>query len=86
MLEDEQKHTVFGFLTRALAWFNGQGIENRQVMRDNGPACFSKGFAMAYRTRPYTPRTNGKAERFIKTLSLEWAYATAYQNSGERNR
>ena len=46
----------------------------------------SKAFAKACRTRPYTPRTNGKAERFIQTLCREWAYAMPFQNSGERNR
>jgi len=93
VLEDEQKPTVIGFLTRALAWFNGQGIECRRVMSDNGPAYVSKAFAKAcralglrhIRSRPYTPRTNGKAERFIQTLCREWAYAMAYQNSDERN-
>ena len=94
VLEDEQKPTVIGFLTRALAWFNGQGIECRRVMSDNGPAYVSKAFAKAcrtlglrhIRTRPYTPRTNGKAERFIQTLSREWAYSMPFQNSQERNR
>jgi transposase InsO family protein len=91
---DEQKPTVIGFLSRALAWFNGQGIECRRVMSDNGPAYVSKTFAKAcrtlglrhIRTRPYTPRTNGKAERFIQTLCREWAYGMSFQNSEERNR
>ena len=64
------------------------------VMSDNGPAYVSKAFAKAcctlglrhIRTRPYTPRTNGKAERFIQTLCKEWAYAMAFPNSEERNR
>ena len=94
VLADEQKPTVIGFLSRAVAWFNGQGVECRQVMSDNGPAYVSKAFAKAcrtlglrhIRTRPYTPRTNGKAERFIQTLCREWAYAMAFQNSEERNR
>jgi transposase InsO family protein len=94
VLEDEQKPTVIGFLTRALAWFNGQGIECRRVMSDNGPAYVSNAFAKAcrtlglrhIRTRPYTPRTNGKAERFIQTLCREWAYSMPFQNSHERNR
>ena len=85
---------LIGFLSRAIAWFNYQGIECRRVMSDNGPAYVSKAFAKAcrtlglrhIRTRPYTPRTNGKAERFIQTLCKEWAYAMAYPNSEERNR
>jgi transposase InsO family protein len=93
VLADEQKPTVIGFLSRAVAWFNGQGVECRRVMSDNGPAYVSKAFAKAclilclrhIRTRPYTPRTNGKAERFIQTLCREWAYAMPFQNSEERN-
>ena len=94
VLADEQKPTVIGFHSRAVAWFNSQGIECRRVMSDNGPAYVSKAFAKAchvlglrhIRTRPYTPRTNGKAERFIQTLCKEWAYAMAFPNSEERNR
>jgi transposase InsO family protein len=94
VLVDEQKPTVIGFLSRAIAWFNSQGIECRRVMSDNGPAYVSKAFAKAcrtmglrhIRTRPYTPRTNGKAERFIQTFCKEWAYVMAYSNSEERNR
>ncbi len=94
VLEDEQKPTVIGFLTRALAWFNGQGIECRRVMNDNGPAYVSNAFGKAcctlglrqIRTRPYTPRINGKAERFIQTLCREWAYSMPFRNFQERNR
>jgi transposase InsO family protein len=93
VLPDEQQGTAIGFLSRALAWFNGQGVECRQVMSDNGPAYISSRFAKAckalglkhIRTRPYTPRTNGKAERFIQTLCKEWAYSMPFQNSVERN-
>jgi transposase InsO family protein len=93
VLADEQPATAIGFLSRAVAWFNGQGVECRQVMSDNGSAYISKAFAKAcgilglkhIRTRPYTPRTNGKAERFIQTLCKEWAYAMAFQNSQERD-
>jgi len=93
VLADEQQATAIGFLSRAVAWFNGQGVECRQVMSDNGSAYISKAFAKAcsvlklkhIRTRPYTPRTNGKAERFIQTLCKEWAYAIPFQNSQERN-
>ena len=66
----------------------------RAVLTDNGPAYRSRAFAQACRTlglkhrftRPYTPRTNGKAERFIQTALREWAYARSYQNSNERSQ
>jgi transposase InsO family protein len=94
VLADEQQATAIGFMSRAVAWFNGQGVECRQVMSDNGPAYVSRRFAKAckvlslkhIRTRPYTPRTNGKAERFIQTLCREWAYGMPFQNSEERNQ
>jgi len=93
VLADEQQATAIGFLSRAVAWFNGQGVDCSQVMSDNGSAYISKAFAKAcrvlrlkhIRTRPYTPRTNGKAERFIQTLCKEWAYSMPFQNSIERN-
>jgi len=82
-----------GFLTRAVAWFGRLGISVERVMTDNGSAYRSKLFASALatagirhiRTRPYTPRTNGKAERFIQTSLREWAYARSYASSSERN-
>jgi transposase InsO family protein len=94
VLADEQKPTVIGFLNRAIAWFNSQGIECRRVMSDNGPAYVPKAYAKAcrtlglwhIRTKPSTPRTSGKAERFIQTLSKEWAYGMPFQNSEERVR
>jgi len=72
VLTDEQKPTVIGLLSRAVAWFNAQGDECRRLMSNNGPAYVPKAFAKAcstlglrhIRTRPYTPRTNGKAERY----------------------
>ena len=93
VLADGQQATAIGFLSRSVAWFNGQGVECRQVMSDNGSAYISKAFAKAcsvlklkhIRIRPYTPRTNGKAERFIQTRCKEWAYAMPFQNSQERN-
>jgi len=93
VLEDEQQGTAIGFLSRAFAWFNGQGVECRQVMSDNVPAYVSRSFTKAccalglkhIRTRPYTPRTNGKAERFIQTLCREWAYSMPFHNSEKRN-
>jgi len=70
------------------------GIRVRRVLTDNGPAYHSLAFACAFTelelkhrfTRPYTPPTNGKAERFIQTALREWAYARAYDNSEHRNR
>jgi transposase InsO family protein len=81
-----------GFLNRALAWYAQLGAKVERVMTDNGSAYRSKLFASALqhaqarhvRTRPYTPRTNGKAERFIQTSLREWAYAKPYGSSAER--
>lgn len=83
-----------GFLNRAVAWFGRLGISVERVMTDNGSAYRSQLFAGALakagirhvRTRPYTPRTNGKAERFIQTSLREWAYARSYASSSERNQ
>jgi hypothetical protein len=92
VLGDEQQATAIGFMTRAVAWFNGQGVECWQLMSDNSPACVSRSFGKAcrplgiehIRTRPYTPRTNGKTERFIQTLwPMEWSSrTTASETSG----
>ena len=89
VLADETKETTTGFLVRALRYFARRGIVIARVMTDNGSAYRSLPFAAALaahgvrhlRTRPYTPRTNGKAERFIRTLINEWAYAQAYRTS-----
>ncbi len=94
VLPDEKDATMVGFLIRAVARFGRQGIECRRVLSDNGSAYRSKtsrqlceAFGLtAKRTRPYTPRTDGKAERFIKTLSHERAYGLSFQSSEERNR
>jgi transposase InsO family protein len=80
------------FLQRALAWYARLGVKVERVMTDNGSAYRSKRFAKALReagarhirTRPYTPRTNGKAERFIQTSLREWAYARPYASSRQR--
>ena len=80
------------FLARAIAWFARYGIPIRRVMSDNGSGYVSRAFRRAcqvfairhLRTRPYTPRTNGKAERFIQTLLREWAYARAYRTATVR--
>lgn len=81
------------FLQRALAWYGRLGVNVQRVMTDNGSAYRSKLFAKALqqagakhiRTRPYTPRTNGKAERFIQTSLREWAYAKPYASSDQRS-
>lgn len=92
VLANEKGQTCAGFLSRAVAWFRKQGITVQRVMTDNGVGYISRIFAATcqalkarhLRTRPYTPKTNGKAERFIKTLIHEWAYARLYQSSVER--
>lgn len=81
------------FIKRALAWYARLGVRVERVMTDNGSAYRSRLFASALRqacvrhirTRPYTPRTNGKAERFIQTSLREWAYARPYVSSDQRN-
>jgi transposase InsO family protein len=92
VLADERGRTAVDFLRRASAWFGERGVKIKRVMSDNGP-CYRWGdWSMAcrqlgmrhIRTRPYRPRTNGKAERFIKTLLDEWAYARVYGTSAER--
>lgn len=83
-----------GFLNRAVAWFAQHGVPAERVLTDNGSAYVSQAFAAActrlglrhQRTRPYRPRTNGKAERFIQTLLREWAYRRAYATSARRRR
>jgi transposase InsO family protein len=89
VLADQRATTAVGFLARATAWFATRGITVREVMTDNGSAYCSKAWAqwcasnglIHIRTRPYRPRTNGKAERFIQTLLREWAYAVSYETS-----
>jgi transposase InsO family protein len=94
VLADETGPTTVGFLTRALAGYRARGIRVRRLLTDNGGNYRSHDFRAAvaqhglqhHRTRPYTPRTNGKAERFIRTLLAEWAYAQAYRTSAHRTR
>jgi len=94
VLTEEQKPTVIGFLARPVAWFTAKGIECQRGISNNGPAYLSRAITKAcrtlrlrhIRTRPYTTRTNGKAERFIQTLCREWAQAMAFPNSEKRNR
>lgn len=92
ILPSEGQHDTTAFLERALAWLGRHGVTVERVMTDNGSAYRSKLFADALskagarhvRTRPYTPRTNGKAERFIQTSLREWAYAKPYASSDQR--
>ena len=94
VLPDERQATAVGFLERAVAWLARHGVVVSRVMTDNGSAYRSGLFAACCRrlgvrhlfTKPYTPRTNGKAERFIQTSLREWAYAVAYAHSRERTR
>ena len=93
-LQDERAETSIAFLRRAVRWLRRQGIRPQRVMTDNGSGYVAKDFAATcdelglrhLRTRPYTPRTNGKAERFIQTLLREWAYARPYRTSNQRAR
>ncbi len=92
LLPDDRKESAIAFLRRAQSWFAGHGVVVERVMTDNGSAYKSHAFRDALRqaglrhirTRPYTPRTNGKAERFIQTSLREWAYAAPYQTSALR--
>jgi transposase InsO family protein len=94
VLADQLGPTCAAFLQRATAWFAVRGITVRRVLSDNGSGYVSRAFRAACqalglahrRTRPYTPRTNGKAERFIQTLLREWAYVVPYATSAERRR
>jgi len=92
VLADEQGATAAGFLRRAVAFYARHGITVERVMSDNGACYRSTIHAFAcrllglkhLRTRPYRPRTNGKAERFIRTMLAGWAYGALYRNSTER--
>jgi transposase InsO family protein len=92
VLPDEKGTTAAGFLRRAVAFYRRHGISVERVMTDNGSAYRSTLHALAcralglrhLRTRAYRPQTNGKAERFIRTMLGEWAYGALYGNSSER--
>jgi transposase InsO family protein len=92
VLADERAQTCIEFLNRAVAWFAQRAVRVERVLSDNGSGYRSHAFAAScaqqrichLRTRPYRPRTNGKAERFIQTLLREWAYAVRYETSGHR--
>ena len=94
LLADERGPACAGFLARAAAWFARQGVRIERVMTDNAfaytrsrlfKAALADTGARHLTTRPYTPRTNGKAERFIQTCLREWLYARAYTSSSHRS-
>jgi transposase InsO family protein len=90
--KDERKASAVAFLKAAVAYYESLGVKVQRVMTDNGSCYRSRAFAKVckrlglkhIRTKPYTPKTNGKAERFIQTSLREWAYACAYDTSDER--
>ena len=92
VLRDEKAATAIGFLQRAIAFYARHGITVERVLTDNGSAYVSARHALAcrrlhikhLRTRPYRPQTNGKAERFIRTLLTGWAYGAIYRSSTQR--
>jgi transposase InsO family protein len=94
MLPNQQNQTAIAFLQAAVAFYAQHGITIRRLLTDNGSCYRSRHFRAAclqlgirhHFTRPYTPRTNGKAERFIQTALREWAYVRHYLNSEERDQ
>jgi transposase InsO family protein len=89
---DEQAETTVAFVERAIEFFDGAGITTRRILTDNGNNYRSHAFCSylfdrgieVLKTRPYHPQTNGKAEAFVKIITNEWAYATAYMSNAER--
>jgi transposase InsO family protein len=94
VLPDEKASSAIGFLRRAVAFYRRHGVEVEQILTDNGSAYRAIMHALAcrqlairhIRTRPYRPQTNGKAERFIRTMVNGWAYGAIYRSSQERTR
>ena len=92
VMSNERKHCAIAFLKEAVGYYARLGVKVERVMTDNGSCYNSFAFRRAcgrlglrhIRTKPYTPKTNGKAERFIQSSLREWAYAQAYPNSRER--
>jgi transposase InsO family protein len=92
VLPDERATTAIAFLNRAIAFFTRHGMTVKELITDNGNAYRSTIHAIAcrtlgirhIRTRPYRPQTNGKAERFIRTMLGGWAYGAIYATSAER--
>ncbi len=93
-MKNERKESAIAFLKAAVAYYESLGVKVERVMTDNGSCYRSKAFAKACKrlglrhifTKPYTPKTNGKAERFIQTSLREWAYARAYNTSEPTHR
>jgi transposase InsO family protein len=94
VLPDQTGATTAGFLRRTLQWFARRGVVVQRVLTDNGSGYLSRRFHQTaarasvrlFRTRPYRPQTNGKAERFIQTLIRRWAYAVPYASSWRRTQ
>jgi transposase InsO family protein len=94
IMPDQKKQSAVAFLKAAVAYYASLGVKVERVMTDNGSCYKSFAFRRAckrlnlkhIRTKPYTPKTNGKVERFIQTSLREWAYAFAYENSGQRKQ
>lgn len=92
VMPDQRKESAVAFLEAAVVYYASLGVKVQRVMTDNGPCYQAKTFRAACKrlglrhifTKPYTPKTNGKAERFIQTSLREWAYARAYSTSDER--
>ena len=92
-MPDQRKESAVAFLEAAIAYLAKLGVQVERVMTDNGSCYRSKAFRAACKrlglrqifTKPYTPKTNGKAERFIQTALREWAYARAYHSSDQRS-
>jgi len=92
ILPDECGATAAAFFRRAVVWFAMRGVKTERVLTDNGTCYRSHLFASAcseqsirhLRTKPYTPQTNGKAERLVQTLLREWAYRFPFRSSAER--
>ncbi len=92
VLTDEKATTAIGFLRRAIAFYERHGMKVQELLTDNGAPYRSAVHAIAcraigirhLRTRPYRPQTNGKAERFIRTMLAGWAYGAIYRDSQER--
>ena len=91
-MKNERQGCAVAFLKAAIAYYASLGVKVERVMTDNGSCYKSFAFRKAckrlglkhIRTRPYKPKTNGKAERFIQTSLREWAYARAYNTSADR--
>jgi transposase InsO family protein len=94
IMPDQKKRSAVAFLKTAVAYYASLGVNVERVMTDNGSCYKSFAFRKAckrlslrhIRTKPYTPKTNGKVERFIQTSLREWAYAFAYENSRQRKQ